>query len=268
MRSLLTLTLIGVSALTALAADTTKTVTPSNMAGWLFYQDQNDTVDPSLGIFVLGPDTPLLGLGSVQISTASLSRPNIATYQFAGVKLQDITTLKFATYNPSAGNPGSSQRSAYLHFNVDFNGTDTWQRRLVYVPRNNGVVVQDMWQEWDAINGGTALWGYSGAAWPGGGTGLKTWNQILTDYPAVRIRLTDSFLGLRVGEPYSDGYTENIDSFKFGTAAGTTTFNFEPFEVATEKEACKQNGWMTLRRADGSSFKNQGDCIQYVNTGK
>ena len=27
-------------------------------------------------------------------------------------------------------------------------------------------------------------------------------------------------------------------------------------------------GWRNLHRADGSTFKNQGDCIQYVHTGK
>jgi hypothetical protein len=31
---------------------------------------------------------------------------------------------------------------------------------------------------------------------------------------------------------------------------------------------CKHGGWMDLTRADGSTFKNQGDCIQYVKTGK
>jgi hypothetical protein len=31
---------------------------------------------------------------------------------------------------------------------------------------------------------------------------------------------------------------------------------------------CKDNGWMTRTRLDGSAFKNQGDCVQYVNTGK
>ena len=34
------------------------------------------------------------------------------------------------------------------------------------------------------------------------------------------------------------------------------------------KEDCKNGGWRTLTRADGSPFKNAGDCIQYVNTGK
>jgi hypothetical protein len=32
--------------------------------------------------------------------------------------------------------------------------------------------------------------------------------------------------------------------------------------------ACKNDGWQQLTRADGSIFKNQGDCIQYVNTSK
>lgn len=34
------------------------------------------------------------------------------------------------------------------------------------------------------------------------------------------------------------------------------------------KADCKKGGWEDLHRADGSTFKNQGDCIQYVNTGK
>jgi hypothetical protein len=34
------------------------------------------------------------------------------------------------------------------------------------------------------------------------------------------------------------------------------------------KDECKDGGWEIVVRADGSAFKNQGDCIQYVNTGK
>lgn len=34
------------------------------------------------------------------------------------------------------------------------------------------------------------------------------------------------------------------------------------------QDGCKQGGWQSLTRTDGSTFKNQGDCIQYVNTGK
>ena len=41
----------------------------------------------------------------------------------------------------------------------------------------------------------------------------------------------------------------------------------EDADVATDKDECKNGGWADLTREDGSSFKNQGDCIQYVNTG-
>ena len=37
---------------------------------------------------------------------------------------------------------------------------------------------------------------------------------------------------------------------------------------AFTKDDCKNGGWASLTRPDGSPFKNQGDCIQYVNTGK
>ena len=33
-------------------------------------------------------------------------------------------------------------------------------------------------------------------------------------------------------------------------------------------DVCKNGGWRALSRADSSPFKNQGDCIQYYNTGK
>ena len=38
--------------------------------------------------------------------------------------------------------------------------------------------------------------------------------------------------------------------------------------VPTIAGQCKNGGWTTSTRSDGSTFKNQGDCIQYVNTGK
>jgi hypothetical protein len=266
--------LLGASVVPAFAATTV--VTQASLANnisdvlarptsWFFYNDETDTIDNTLGSFVVGPQTAPLGLGSAQISLTGTQRRNLATYQFSGTKLSSITTLKFSTYNPSAGNGGSVNRSGYLNFNVDFNGSDTWQKRLVYVPSQNGTVLQNTWQEWDAISSGSAMWAYSGATWPvtgQPGTTLKSWNQILSDYPGVRIRVTDSWLGIRVGEPYPDGYTENIDAFKFGTAAGTTVYDFEPTVPGpTDKSQCKNGGWKNF---NNPAFKNQGQCVEYV----
>jgi parallel beta-helix repeat protein len=51
------------------------------------------------------------------------------------------------------------------------------------------------------------------------------------------------------------------------TVNHTVVVTFAP-TVPETKEKCKNDGWISVRRADGSPFKNQGDCIQYVNTGK
>jgi hypothetical protein len=56
-----------------------------------------------------------------------------------------------------------------------------------------------------------------------------------------------------------DNVTVNQDVVTF-EAAGPS--------VATDKESCKKDGWQSLVREDGSTFKNQGDCVSYTNNGK
>ena len=77
---------------------------------------------------------------------------------------------------------------------------------------------------------------------------------------------------------YSDGATPFAGLFQAtdGNFYGTTEqggaselgviFRLSgPVRTPTSKNACKNEGWRSLTRADGSPFKNQGDCIQYVN---
>ena len=219
---------------------------------WFFHDDESpESIDPALGSFVIGPGDPV-GQGSAQISVSGTQRRNLATYQFRGTPLADITVLSFSTYNPSAGNGGSPNRSAYLQFNVDFDGSDSWQRRLTYIPRQNGTVQQDTWQNWDAIDGGDAEWTWShydgnGGMWPDNDPDrYRPWSEILAAFPSARIRATDAFLGFRVGEPYSDGYTENIDTFTFGTTTAQTTFDFEPRTLYIADDAVNMHGQSTF----------------------
>lgn len=262
----------------------TVVVTPGDMATsfadvaanpqkWFFFNDENNTIDNTLGTFVPGPAIPPAGTESIEIAVSGLQRRNLATYRFAGTPLAAMTALQYSTYNAAATNPGPADRAGYLQFNVDFNGSDLWQRRMVFLPRDNGTVLQDQWQTWDAIAGGAALWRYSGPAWPGtavSGATPRTWADILASYPGVRIRVSDPWLGIRIGEPYANGFTGHLDAIAFGTAAGTTTFDFD-FSAANppaSKAQCMNGGWQALTNAEGSAFRNQGQCIQFVNTGK
>ncbi len=200
----------------------------ANPGKWYFYNDENDTIDNGLGSFVTGPASTPAGTGSVEISVMGTQRRNLATSRFGGTALADITTFAYSTYNPVAGNGGDATRSAYLNFNVDFDGSGGWQSRLVYVPRDNGSVSQDAWQEWDVIDSGNALWRYSGGTWPDGDTNAtRTWSDILATFSGISLHTEYSWLGLRVGEPYANGYTENIDAFKFATDGSIELFDFE-----------------------------------------
>ena len=202
---------------------------------WYFYNDDpaNEGIDPDLGTFVSGPGTPVEGTGSAQISVSGDQKYNLANSQFGGTLLSDISSFAFITYNPSAGNGGPATRSGYVHFNVSFDGTVTYQFRLIFVPRDNGTVMQDTWQEWDALGDGTTLWRWSGFAaygnqWPDGNTdALRTWNDLLSAFPDIEMHSLYPFVGIRVGEPYPDGYTENIDAFKFGVNGIDQVFDFE-----------------------------------------
>ena len=262
----------------ALAATSTEVVHSFDMAtniadviseptSWFFYNDETDMIDNTLGSFITGPNTPPAGLGSVHVSVSGTQRRNLATYRFSGTPLANITTLSFSTYNPSVGNGGSINRSGYLNFNVDFNGTDTWQRRLVYVPSDNGTVLQNTWQEWDAVDGGRALWKYSGAMWPGTvtpGSTTRTWNDILISYPGVRVRVTDSWMGVRVGEPYADGYTENIDAFKFGVGEDVTVFDFEPVVRTASITSPVTNQFPGMVDFDAFLVDDDVDAVQWA----
>ena len=66
--------------------------------------------------------------------------------------------------------------------------------------------------------------------------------------------------------PDSFSYVANDGIVDSNIAAVSLTIN-SVYDPPT-KEQCKNHGWKTLTRADGSPFKNQGDCIQYALTGK
>lgn len=65
--------------------------------------------------------------------------------------------------------------------------------------------------------------------------------------------------------------TASVDALSIGTGGddgSCITYNFDPYRVATSKEQCKNGGYNGVGRADGSTFKNQGDCVSYASNGK
>lgn len=101
-------------------------------------------------------------------------------------------------------------------------------------------------------------------------------------YDSLNVGLADPAVYNNVGTNPSpnDAYQYTIYSsclngpiIPFGLDAGCWTgfkpsIRFNAANPALTKDDCKNGGWQSHTRADGSTFKNQGDCVSYTNNAK
>ncbi|NMM05803.1 hypothetical protein [Polaromonas sp.] len=252
-------------------AQTTVTVSPADMKGWVFFDDGAGTpcLAGNLCEMVSGPATPPAGSGSAHLKlTASGDRPSLGALlgQLAGKKFADITSLSYSTYKttPTAA---SDVLAIALQFNVDNDVTDgdfTFRGRLVFEPYHEpslGPVLPGVWQTWNTQNG---KWWLSRAAGnfpsPCSQSTPCTVSQLLSNHPNIGIRdvpgQPNTILKAGGGWTNFDG---NIDALKVGIDGVTTTYNFEL--GPTNKDECKNGGWEGI-------FKNQGQCVSSFSNNK
>jgi hypothetical protein len=262
------------------AAGTTVVVSPTNQQGWMFYgsADEGHAGGISTGEFVDGPGGPgSLGTGSVHFTLGNSNGGEfIATTQFAGLPLSDLTTLAFNTYTTTAG------KSVALQFDIDYDPTapcstltaslTCYQGRFVYVPAfNNGSpVATNVWQSWNTLD--SAKNWYASRPVPGHPTMCTqaanaqcSLADLLAVYPhaAIKSRSGAGNFGVKAGSGYSS-FDGNADNIKVGVSGADTTFDFELHTAATDKNQCKDGGWQTFNPPNGP-YKNQGQCVSSTN---
>jgi hypothetical protein len=229
---------------------------------WVLYT----RVGTGTGVFVAGPGTPPAGTGSILFSTPTgTDKVTLFNYLYVEEQLDELDALSYWTYRTA----GSAQQVTALNIQVDVNGAAAGGfTTLVFEPVYNttqGAVASDVWQEWDAYNGGNAIW-WSSNPIPGAPNRdtFVSWNTILAENPDAVIL---GGLGFNQGSG-NPALIAAADELTVGFGGETTTYDFELFKQAAAGEDCKNGGWESVKRADGSSFKNQGDCVSYVNNGK
>ena len=232
---------------------------------WVLYTRPG--TPPTAGQFTNGPGNPPLGTGSFSMQLALNSeKVQLFNYDHVGTSLSTITDISYATYK----DPASSLPRPALNIQIDKNGGTLEPgdfSTLVFEPymQPGYVDATGVWQTWEGVNGGNAVWWMTGAVnnpCPQGDP--CTWDELIAAFPNATI--TGGF-GLNAGS-FNGGLIGSADALTLAYGGNSITYNFELFEVATSADACKNGGWMTLKRADGSSFKNQGDCVSYTKNGK
>lgn len=273
--SIIVAAMLGMSLMVVAAAADAEVVTEADIVRqventpptneWVLY-----TRSSGNGTFRSGPATPPAGVGSLELVTPTgADKVYLFNYEHVGVALADVDAMGYSTYRSS----GSEQQVAALNVEVDVNGAAPGGfTTLIFEPVYNtgqGAVASDEWQEWDAYAGGNAIWWSSNPipSAPNRDT-FVSWSTIVAANPDAVI--VGGF-GVNQGSGNA-ALTTAVDKLSIGYANDDidvdVTYDFEPDRAATDKGQCKDGGWQTVKRADGSSFKNQGDCVSYVQTGK
>jgi hypothetical protein len=254
------------------AVCTTVTVTEDDIArqaentpptrNWVLY-----TRKAGNGTFRTGPGTPPAGVGSFEtVTPTGDDKVTLFNFDHIGTKLADIDKISYATYRDSGASPNQVPS---INIQVDVNGDAAGGfTTLVFEPVYNtgqGAIQDDTWQTWDAYSGGQAIW-WSTRPIPGvcAFDCFVTWDTIVAANPNAVI--VGGF-GVNQGSG-NPALTAASDALTIGSDGDCVTYDFEPYRIARTKDDCKNGGYNNVRRADGSTFKNQGQCIQYVNTGK
>ena len=263
-----TVGLIGVLTFTPVfSAGPTIVVTPTNQQGW----STADTRPGGAVNFVVDASAPA-GNGALQLTTDATTAAKAQYLHETNTPLADVTELSYHTRQISS--PFAQADPSYQLVMCLGGGTAancTGFTTLVFEPYQNvslgnpgGVVIPNVWQEWNVDAG--QFWssrsysdGTCTVAAGSGGAPFYSLAALKSNCPnAVVVGY-----GVNIGT-FNPSYNVYTDLFNFNG----TTYDFEPYLVATDKDQCKNGGHIDAKRADGSSFKNQGDCIQYVNTGK
>ena len=197
--------------------------------------------------------------GALELTTDSTAAAKAQYMHAANTPLAGVNELSYSTKQTA---PAGVVADASYQMPVLLNGTSGFTT-LVYEPYQGGqgAVVNGQWQSWDIASGGL-FWSTRSVTCSNGTINGTSGGPAVYTLAQVKAACPDAIVtgfGVNIGSN-NPSYDVEADLVDFNG----TVYNFEPYAVATDKDACKNDGWKTLRAADGSSFRNQGLCVSYV----
>lgn len=204
----------------------TTVVIPADMNGWGFVEE----TPTGSGEMVAGPGATFYGNGSAKLVVNSTGGVILAKADYLGLRLDEITDLKYSTYRTSGGE--ALAVALQLNFDSDLtDANDSWQGRLVYEPYHTQTVSADLWQTWDTLNdaAGTASgnwWFSNGTLATNSGCSMATpctWQEIKTAFPNGGVHNTLGAVNLKAGGGWTGGFDGNVD----GLIINEDVYDFE-----------------------------------------
>jgi hypothetical protein len=237
-------------------AATATVVTPSNTQGWTTSAPAENKPGGSVGFTEEFGAPSGFGTGSLKVTTTDGSAK--AQYMHPASEntmLNSVNNLAYSTYRSSAST-GTANQVAAMNVAIDANGLNTpgGLTTLVFEPvynTNQGTLVNNTWQNWNAGNDST-WWSSNPIPSAPNRDTFVTLSQIKAANPDAVVL----YYGVNQGSGNA-GIVSGVDAFTFGNQ----TYNFETKAVApTDKDDCKDNGWKNFQ----TQYKNQGQCVSSV----
>jgi hypothetical protein len=219
------------------AEPSTVVVTPSNTQGWT----TADTRPGGAVNYVSDPTAPgNPHYGALQLTTDATTASKAQYLHDANTPLSNVTELSYSTKQNSASFPGGD---ASYQLPVCLGG-------VVAPTPTNPTGCLGLWSSRTVTDGTCAV--VAG----GGGAHFYNLATLKTTCPnAVVVGF-----GVNIGAN-NPSYNVEADLVNFNG----TTYNFEPFATASDKDACKNGGYKNLTDQNGVAFKNQGQCVSWTN---
>lgn len=131
---------------------------------------------------------------------------------------------------------------------------------LVYEPYWNGVVAPGTWQQWNVDTGqfwSSKAYTSGTCAVVAGAGGAPFYN--LAGLKAACPNAVVIGFGVNIGSN-NPSYNVETDLVSFNG----TAYDFQNPNVPTDKDQCKNGGYVNYTDAQGQPFKNQGQCVSSV----
>lgn len=228
----------------------------SEYSGWLFNRDMS-TQTP----YIFISDEASTGSGSLYVEPITNSI-NGNSDKFIGELFlnEEIAGIGSISYDFLIGSGGTAADANHFYFNVYANfGESDFDK--YYDCRYNVVPATGSTSDWTTITFDPTQ-SYPVTTRGGVSASPYTCPSVPADMDNLSSGSTIRMVAMNVGDTSGndqdlDGYYDNV---VVSLDDGTTIYDFEPSPA--EKGDCKKGGW------EDYGFKNQGQCIQYVNTGK
>jgi hypothetical protein len=236
--------------LSAIAAGT-MTVTPANTQGWVFNRDVSTSTP-----YEFNEDEASTGDGSLYVLPIGATPANkFIAEKTLNTQVVDFQGVSYDFLIAGDGTPADAQQF-YLNVYTNLSGSNTfYDCRFDYVP-TTGSTTDFTTATFNKGDTPTAIGDRSGDGF--------TCPTTLAGMPAGS---KVSFVALNVGDTSANdaGLAGYLDNVVISNVNDSTTYDFELLNTPDSKDQCKDGGYKNYTDDNGVVFRNQGQCVKYVN---